>query len=76
MKRYIVWYQEINDIPQECVGGDSWMEVDGRKTTTTIIRDINTMSQYKYRPKNAIGFKIAVGNSILESTIITNLMRI
>ena len=76
MRRYIVWYQEINGIPQECIGGDSWMEVDGRKTTTTILRDINTMSQYKYRPKNAIGFKIAVGNSILHSTTITNLIRI
>ena len=76
MKRYIVWYCEINGIPQECIGGDSWMEVDGRKTTTTIIRDINEMSQYKYRPKNAIGFKIAVGNSILNSCLITNLFRI
>lgn len=76
MKRYIVWYQEINGIPQECIGGDSWMEVDGRKTTTTILKDINTMPQYKYRPKNAIGFKIAVGNSILQSAIITNLIRI
>lgn len=76
MKRYIVWFQELNSIPQECIGGDSWMEVDGRKTTTTIIRDITNMSQYKYRPKNAIGFKIAVGNSILNSCLITNLFRI
>lgn len=76
MKRYIVWYCEINGIPQECIGGDSWMEVDGRKTTTTILRDINITPQYRNRPKNAIGFKIAVGNSILHSTIITNLMRI
>lgn len=76
MKRYVVWYCEINGIPQECIGGDSWMEVDGRKTTTTIIRDITNMSQYRYRPKNAIGFKIAVGNSILHSATITNLIRI
>lgn len=76
MKRYIVWFQELDGIPQECIGGDSWMEVDGRKTTTTILNDINNMPQYKYRPKNAIGFKIAVGNSILHSATITNLIRI
>lgn len=76
MKRYIVWYCEINGIPQECIGGDSWMEVDGRKTTTTIINDITKMSQYRYRPKDAIGFKLALGNSILYSTTYTNLIRI
>ena len=76
MKRYIVWFKELNGTPQKCIGGDSWMEVDGRKTTTTIIRDIINMSQYKYRPKNAIGFKIATGNSILYAKTYTKLIRI
>lgn len=71
MAKYIQWYCKQNNIVQECIGGDSVMEVDDRKTINTIVRDIYSMSQYKYRPKNATGFKVCVGTSILNMTAYT-----
>ena len=57
----------------ELCGSDSVFEVDGRKTPATIIRDIKSLSFFKHKHKDAIGFRILKGDRLITARKISDI---
>lgn len=71
-KRWLVWFRTEID---ECCGTNAWYPINGRISISTIDIELKSSNAYKYRPENAIGYRIWAG-SILNGNYITELKKI
>lgn len=75
-KRWLVWFRyNINGHLDECCGSNAWYPVDGRISLATIDANILQSNAYRYKPKDAVGYRIWKG-SINDGNFITEIKTI
>lgn len=79
-KRWLVWFRRYIEIDysikaQECCGSNAWYPIRGSIGINYIEENLKSSNAYKYKPKDAIAYRIWEG-SILNGKFITEIKTI